>query len=480
MIASDNSRGPLRILGRFTSTSVLYLLWLDVLNLMHRPRRWPEASMLSDGESATVPNPQLGQLRETFTPFISDTELQETFTPFISDTEQQEGGLTTPVDPPLTGQNFWDLVWEIQAKLKAREFQAKLKAREIQAKLKAREFQAKLKAREIQAKLALYRWKGLDRWKALNRLKALKTLHAMQTSDMLKALDALEASDLLDALDMLEALEEIEAKLERREGARLERMEELKIFLFRLMRTANFKKAMAFLPFSMNELVSLLKSMRSGWGPPLEMAARMLNSKFWAMEADVWADLLIVCCWANPTIYCEKCDKDVESTTTSCNHVVCPVCAVGQGNDPSCPECGEIFTVLVFTSALASAQEKPIRKRRLCEPPTTTTKRPCTDSASMGSCSNECQSKYLSKLLEYLHPAMNKWYYIGLTLGVPTHILEAIEAKRSDKLDCLREMLITRLNMKEELSKEELIQSLQVPIVGFSKLAQTLEDSKHW
>ena len=112
--------------------------------------------------------------------------------------------------------------------------------------------------------------------------------------------------------------------------------------------------------FSLKELTSLLKSIRSGWGPPLEMATRMLNSKFWVMEADVWADLLIVCCWANPTIYCEKCGNNVKLTTTSCNHVVCPVCAVGQGNDPSCPECGEIFTVLVFTSALASTQKKPI------------------------------------------------------------------------------------------------------------------------
>ncbi len=136
-------------------------------------------------------------------------------------------------------------------------------------------------------------------------------------------------------------------------------MEELKLFIFRLMRT---KKAMAFLLFSLKELVSLLKSIRSGWGPPLEMAARMLNSKFWVMEADVWADLLIVCCWANPRIYCEKCRKDVESVTTSCNHVVCPVCAVGQGNGLRCPECKQTSTFLICTSALATAQEKPISK----------------------------------------------------------------------------------------------------------------------
>ena len=156
--------------------------------------------------------------------------------------------------------------------------------------------------------------------------------------------------------------------------------------------------------FSLKELISLLKSIRSGWGPPLEMAARMLNSKFWVMEADVWADLLIVCCWANPTIYCKECGKDVELTTTSCNHVVCPVCVVGQGIGPSCPVCDQTLTALFFTSALAFAQEIPISellisvccvnynysanhsntnvagKRCLCEPTTTATKRPCTDS----------------------------------------------------------------------------------------------------
>ena len=119
-------------------------------------------------------------------------------------------------------------------------------------------------------------------------------------------------------------------------------------------------KSVPVLSMSMKELVSLLRSIRSGWGPPLELVTRMLNSKFWVMEADVWADLLIVCCWANPTtIYCEKCSKDVESTTTSCNHVVCPVCVVGKGIGPiSCPECGQRLTALLFTSALTSTPEK--------------------------------------------------------------------------------------------------------------------------
>ncbi len=74
-----------------------------------------------------------------------------------------------------------------------------------------------------------------------------------------------------------------------------------------------------------------------------------------------------------------------------------------------------------------------------------------------------------------LHPAWTKWYYIGLELDVPVQNLKAIRTKqRDDDLDCLREMLITRMNLKK-LSKEELIQSLRIPTVGFSELAQTLK-----
>ncbi len=99
--------------------------------------------------------------------------------------------------------------------------------------------------------------------------------------------------------------------------------------------------------------------------------------------------------------------------------------------------------------------------------------------ASKGSCSHEGQSESLTpdnlhKLLVDLRPAMIKWYYLGLALGLRHHDLDAIEIKRrGDSLDCLREMLITRLERK--LSKEELIQSLQEETVGFSELAQTLK-----
>lgn len=111
--------------------------------------------------------------------------------------------------------------------------------------------------------------------------------------------------------------------------------------------------------FSFQEIVSLLKSMRSGWDPPLEMVSGMLNSKYWVMEADVWADLLIVCRWANPTntIYCQTCNKDTKAVTTNCNHVVCLVCIAQQESDTTtCPECDNQLIGMHFVSAMATPQ----------------------------------------------------------------------------------------------------------------------------
>ncbi len=107
---------------------------------------------------------------------------------------------------------------------------------------------------------------------------------------------------------------------------------------------------MTVLPFSLNELISLLKSMRLGWGPPLELVTRT-SKQLWVMEADVWADLLIVCCCGE--------DVDLTTTTTSCNHAVCLLCIAKQKSRPrSCPECRQTLTALIFTSALATEQEE--------------------------------------------------------------------------------------------------------------------------
>ncbi len=141
---------------------------------------------------------------------------------------------------------------------------------------------------------------------------------------------------------------------------------------------------------------------------------------------------------------------------------------------------------MVTRSRSKTAKPRPRRKPVSIIPLTTPDVQRPIPPALTGSCSQESRSKSfttnnLSELLEYLYPAaVNKWYYLGLALGLHVDILEAIATKQRDKnLDCLKDMLITRLN-KEKLSKEELIQSLQKPTVGLSELAQTLKDSKQW
>ena len=132
-------------------------------------------------------NPQLGQL-------------QETVTPFISDTEQQEGKLNTPVDP-LTTQDFW-IPETVGVKISVMQpsfFYILMELRESrELKLMALD---RLKA--LKALVRLKALKALDRLKTLHMLQALKMLHTLQASDMLKALDALKTSDLLDVLETL-------------------------------------------------------------------------------------------------------------------------------------------------------------------------------------------------------------------------------------------------------------------------------------
>ncbi len=99
-----------------------------------------------------------------------------------------------------------------------------------------------------------------------------------------------------------------------------------------------------------------------------------------------------------------------------------------------------------------------------------------TGSCSLESESNSFTIKDLHELLEYLYPALNEWYYLGLALGLPDHDLKAIETKQRDNCkDCLREMLSTRLKEEQKLSKKELIQSLQTRSVGLFELAQKLK-----
>ena len=109
------------------------------------------------------------------------------------------------------------------------------------------------------------------------------------------------------------------------------------------------KEILSQLCFSLSELVSLLKCLRTGWGPPLDLLVRMVNSNFWLMEADLWADLLIVARWSNPTIkredvLCILCSGVWEQpVTTFCDHTFCRRCLMEElESSKDCPECGKV------------------------------------------------------------------------------------------------------------------------------------------
>ena len=114
--------------------------------------------------------------------------------------------------------------------------------------------------------------------------------------------------------------------------------------------TAQFKNGLARMSFTLRESVG----MQRGSAPPLDFVVRILNSKFWMMESDVWADLLIICRWANPTITihtkdvtCTLCDGvwTMPATIANCGHTFCRKCLTTSISQPKvCPVCNEEIT----------------------------------------------------------------------------------------------------------------------------------------
>ena len=103
-------------------------------------------------------------------------------------------------------------------------------------------------------------------------------------------------------------------------------------------------KGLSLISFTLRESVGMYR----GAAPPLDCVIRGLSSEFWLMEFDTWADLLIICHWANPT-YCEKCSKETMAVTTSCNHIVCRSCTLEWLKDhDTCPDCGKEVGMLVM------------------------------------------------------------------------------------------------------------------------------------
>ena len=81
-------------------------------------------------------------------------------------------------------------------------------------------------------------------------------------------------------------------------------------------------------------------------------------------------------------------------------------------------------------------------------------------------------------MLNAVHTAQHKWYYIGLGLEVSSHTLEAIKAKYSNNiLDCLTEMLRKWLtSISPPPTWSGLVQALSTAPVGKKRLAEEIRE----
>ena len=87
-------------------------------------------------------------------------------------------------------------------------------------------------------------------------------------------------------------------------------------------------------------------------------------------------------------------------------------------------------------------------------------------------------SGHLPDLQDDLFPVRDKWYDIGLRIGLTCGDLDVIKAQyRDDFKDCLREMLKLRLSRARPLNAADVIAALRKPAVGErgSSIAQDLE-----
>lgn len=81
----------------------------------------------------------------------------------------------------------------------------------------------------------------------------------------------------------------------------------------------------------------------------------------------------------------------------------------------------------------------------------------------------------LKTVLKALYKSRTKWYYVGLDLGVPEDVLEDIEKRRDDLVDCLREMLKVVLKREEPVTWRVVVEALRSPTVGLDQLAEEVE-----
>ena len=118
--------------------------------------------------------------------------------------------------------------------------------------------------------------------------------------------------------------------------------------------TLHSSKGLSLVSFTLQESVGMCR----GSALPLDFVTRILSSKSWMMESDVWADLLIICRWANPTTsYCKKCRKVTDKFTTSCNHEVCGICQCDKWKEElsectpcTCLQCGKEVVMVAMST----------------------------------------------------------------------------------------------------------------------------------
>ena len=82
----------------------------------------------------------------------------------------------------------------------------------------------------------------------------------------------------------------------------------------------------------------------------------------------------------------------------------------------------------------------------------------------------------LDALVDELHDARIKWYYVGLKLKVPVSKLKAIKGEHDDLADRLLEMLMEALERVEPLlTWRAVVEALRSPTVGLQQLAKKIE-----
>ena len=87
---------------------------------------------------------------------------------------------------------------------------------------------------------------------------------------------------------------------------------------------------------------------------------------------------------------------------------------------------------------------------------------------------NSLSEDDLKDLCEALHPVRGKYYDIGLQIGVRSSEIQCIKAEHSQLQDCLREVLIARLNMTEALTWDDIVRALRSKMVSAPRLAENL------